>query len=72
MAEFSDLQGTTFSNTYLNPNYRLILGDLSVLRDALEDNNISGYGLYADNVFLRGSLTTANVEDNSVYAGINT
>jgi len=34
------------------------------------DKNITGLGLYADNVFLNGSLTT-KVDDDS-YAGINT
>lgn len=47
-----------------NPN--LFLGDLSKL------GNISytGHGLYADNVYLNGSLTT-KVGENS-YAGVNT
>lgn len=45
---------------------RLVLGQL----DGAIDKNITGLGLYADNVFLNGSLTT-KVDDDS-YAGINT
>lgn len=45
---------------------RLVLGQL----DGAVDKNITGLGLYADNVFLNGSLTT-KVDDDS-YAGINT
>lgn len=45
---------------------RLVLGQL----DSAVDKNITGLGLYADNVFLNGSLTT-KVDDDS-YAGINT
>ena len=44
---------------------KLYLGDLSQV-----GSNYSGYGLYADNVFLNGSLTT-KVGENS-YAGVNT
>ena len=44
---------------------KLYLGDLSQVGP-----NYSGYGLYADNVFLNGSLTT-RVGENS-YAGVNT
>ena len=45
---------------------RLVLGQL----DNAIDKNITGLGLYADNVYLNGSLTT-KVDDDS-YAGINT
>ena len=38
--------------------------------DGAVDKNITGLGLYADNVFLNGSLTTK--VDNDSYAGINT
>lgn len=44
---------------------RVFLGDLSRL-----DASKSGYGLYSDNVYLNGSLTT-EVGKNS-YAGVNT
>ena len=53
-------------------NLSLLLGDLSTLKSKLgtEFNYIDGYGLYADNVFLHGSLIT---EDNvGSYAGIHT
>ena len=45
---------------------RLVLGQL----DGAIDKNIRGLGLYADNVFLNGSLTTKVDQDS--YAGINT
>jgi hypothetical protein len=38
--------------------------------DSLEDKSITGMGLYAENVYLKGSLTTTT-KDNS-YAGVNT
>lgn len=53
-------------NGALTYNKRLVLGQL----DGAVDKNITGLGLYADNVFLNGSLTT-KVDDDS-YAGINT
>lgn len=45
---------------------QLFLGDLS----SLSDTNYSGYGLYSDNVYLKGSLTTLSSSGKS--AGINT
>ena len=47
---------------------RLVLGKLD------EIEGLSGYGLYADNVYLKGSLTTATMDDGNgaTYAGINT
>lgn len=53
-------------NGALTYTKRLVLGQL----DGAIDKNITGLGLYADNVFLNGSLTT-KVDDDS-YAGINT
>lgn len=53
-------------NGTLTYTKRLVLGQL----DDAVDKNITGLGLYADNVFLNGSLTT-KVDDDS-YAGINT
>jgi hypothetical protein len=44
----------------------ILLGDLS----SLKSDKISGYGLYAENVYLTGELSTGN-SDNG-YAGINT
>ena len=47
----------------------LFLGNL----DGLNDENITGYGLYGENVFLTGSLTTRyNSEETFKYAGVNT
>ena len=53
-------------NGTLTYTKRLVLGQL----DGAIDKNITGLGLYADNVFLNGPLTT-KVDDDS-YAGINT
>lgn len=53
-------------NGTLTYTKRLVLGQL----DGAVDKNITGLGLYADNVFLNGSLTTK--VDNDSYAGINT
>jgi len=38
----------------------------------LGKEGVSGYGLYAENVYLKGSLTTATKNDSPTYAGINT
>lgn len=46
---------------------KLILGDLNALP---ENYGTTGIGLYADNVFLNGTLTTKI--GNNVYAGVNT
>lgn len=53
-------------NEYGNTNGlpRLFLGDLSAIK-------LSGYGLYSDNVYLNGSLTTKSISSGT-YAGINT
>ena len=54
----------------------LFLGNLENLN--IKDLNLNGYGLYSDNVYLKGSLTTtipSKDEDGSIkstYAGINT
>lgn len=57
----------------ISPTYNstpiLFLGNL----DGLNDENISGYGLYGENVFLTGSLTTRYAStENFKYAGVNT
>ena len=59
------------------PSYdkQLVLGDLTTLTDKME--GIAGTGLYAENVFLNGSLVTrtsnnTNVDGEAKYAGINT
>lgn len=44
----------------------LFLGDLS----SLDRTDVSGYGLYSSNVFLKGSLTTQS--NTGTYAGVNT
>lgn len=48
----------------------LFLGDLEVLNDLFNTTNYSGYGLYSDNVYLRGSLTTFS--SSQKVAGVNT
>jgi hypothetical protein len=42
------------------------------LLDKLGKSGITGYGLYAENVYLKGSLTTISTGDSVSYAGINT
>lgn len=48
----------------------LVLGDLSGVADIKPESKIEGFGLYGENVYLTGSLTT-EVAQNS-YAGVNT
>ena len=59
----------TEKNDNLEYRKRLVLGQLDGIK-LDKENSCSGLGLYADNVFLKGSLTT-RTEKNS-YAGINT
>lgn len=47
----------------------ILLGDLSSLKQS-EDDKYEGYGLYAENVYLTGELSTGNSQNG--YAGINT
>lgn len=54
-------------NGALKYNKRLVLGQLE---GATSDRNITGIGLYADNVFLNGSLTTKVGTES--FAGVNT
>lgn len=52
-------------------NLNLLLGDLSSLSTISPDfHYVDGYGLYADNVYLHGSLTTKN--NNGTFAGVHT
>lgn len=46
---------------------KVFLGDLN----SLNKPDVKGYGLYGENVFLTGSLTT-RIEPQETYAGINT
>lgn len=74
METFTELTEVGESGTGdIDKSIRLLLGDLDTLKINLgsEFNSIGGYGLYADNVFLHGSLTTAS-EGNNSYAGVNT
>lgn len=48
----------------------LFLGNLSALN--VEDNPLSGFGLYGENVYLKGTLTTQIQTNTPSYAGINT
>ena len=48
-------------------NKRLVLGQLTGINN---DSSIKGIGLYCDNVFLKGSLTTQSKTNK--YAGVNT
>lgn len=56
------------TETDLTTDLKVFLGDLTNL-----GLNLSGYGLYSNNVYLTGSLTTRlNGADGDTYAGINT
>lgn len=63
-SELSYINPNTYDPQYSTP--KILLGDLS----SLKKENVSGFGLYGENVYLTGSLTT-QVNNNS-YAGINT
>lgn len=66
-------RGITISKFNINNNEeqfskpKVFIGDLS---HAEIDPNITGFGLYSENVFLTGSLITQ--VQNSYYAGVNT
>ena len=72
METFTNLQETPSQIGDIDYSLNLLLGDLSNLREKLgtEFNYIDGYGLYADNVYLHGSLITKN--NNGTYAGVYT
>lgn len=61
----SEVEFNTENN--LEPTPKVFIGDL----ESLVGKNLTGYGLYGENVFLTGSLTT-QIEPNNSYAGINT
>ena len=64
IGEFNSLTGKTETKVFL--------GDLAYLQTSSTSNlQPSGYGLYSENAYLRGTLTTEVNEGNS-YAGINT
>lgn len=55
----------------INSKTKVFIGDLTSLNSLNNSNNLyKGYGLYGENVYLTGSLTT-EIKDNA-YAGINT
>lgn len=53
------------NNNGFNQTIKLLLGDLTG-----QNLPITGYGLYAENVYLRGSLVTESLANS--YAGVNT
>lgn len=66
---FSFIQPQLGSNTEYYTEYGkpiLFLGNLN----SLDEPNIGGFGLYGDNVYLKGSLTTKS--NTGTYAGVNT
>lgn len=72
-------QAITFSQlTETGTDYnfvpRIVLGNITNILGILDsDNNlVNTYGLYADSVYLTGSLTTKITDDLVSYAGINT
>ena len=60
-------RGLTITEYGKTEEPNLFLGDLSKI-----GTKYSGYGLYADNVYLKGSLTTESSGTNTSYAGVNT
>lgn len=75
LGDFSVENSLTIASFYFDENNKptytkhLVLGQLeSAGIDSLE--GLSGFGLYANNVYLNGSLTTKDL--NGKYAGINT
>lgn len=48
----------------------LFLGNLGAL--TVEGNPLTGFGLYGENVYLKGTLTTQVQAETSSYAGVNT
>ena len=70
METFTGLQDNNGTGD-LDYSLKLLLGDLSVLREKDSSfNYVEGYGLYSDNVYLNGSLMTKNGQGS--FAGINT
>lgn len=62
-------QGLTISEFNAETN----VNDIKAFLGNLGMNNLgSGYGLYSDNVYLMGSLTTRTNTTNATYAGVNT
>ena len=72
----STLKGnTTQEEAKLNHSLNLFLGNLEGISEAIPSyiDPLKGYGLYCDNVYLRGSLMSViESESNYIYAGINT
>lgn len=56
----------------LQSDYKLILGSLPDGIEIINSADIGTAGLYADTVYLRGSLVTAAPGINNTYAGVNT
>ena len=70
MESFSNLNiPETNGGGTITYNTKLLLGDLSSIESIVGED--AGYGLYADNVYLKGSLTTTSTNNNN-YAGVNT
>lgn len=63
-----------FNNEQIIPTIKLLLGDLNESPIPRQNNENLGYGLYADNVYLHGSLVTELPGEGSAltYAGVNT
>lgn len=66
---FNSPSGINSENQLIYSSPLMFLGDLS----QIEIDDIKGYGLYGDNVYLHGSLTTQYEVSSSIrYAGLNT
>lgn len=65
---YTDSSIPSYTTTF-NMVPKVFLGDLN----ALNIDNVKGYGLYGQNVYLTGSLTTqVQSVNNTSYAGVNT
>ena len=75
ITEFT-LGGTTGNkHVDMTQNPKVFFGDLDKSGITFTDSqDLKGFGLYSENVYLTGSLTTQQIDNNSgsTYAGINT
>lgn len=69
---FSFIEITKENNQLVYSSPKLIIGDLSAVKQSEVNyyKKIQGYGLYGENVYLNGTLTTKVGNDS--YAGVNT
>lgn len=65
-----------FKNSFYSENGEIkLLKEPVIILGEMGDSNyggLKGYGLYADNVYLKGSLISEGGEDRQFYSGVNT